>query len=119
MNVNFADNYGQRIRGYITAPATGDYTFWVAGDDNCQLWLSTDESAVNAALIATVPGWTGLREWNKYTEQKSATVSLSAGHRYYVEVLSKEGGGGDSLSVGWLKPGETGTEPSEIVPGSR
>ncbi|WP_187264829.1 hypothetical protein, partial [Pontibacter beigongshangensis] len=22
------DNYGQRVRGYITAPASGQYTFW-------------------------------------------------------------------------------------------
>jgi hypothetical protein len=25
----WADNYGTRMRGYITAPATGNYTFWL------------------------------------------------------------------------------------------
>ena len=38
---NWADNYGTRMRGYITAPVTGDYTFWIASDDNSELWLST------------------------------------------------------------------------------
>ena len=28
--MNVADNYGQRVRDYPTAPATDSYTFWVA-----------------------------------------------------------------------------------------
>ena len=38
---NWADNYGTRLRGYITAPVTGSYTFWIASDDKSELWLST------------------------------------------------------------------------------
>ena len=30
----------------------------------------------------------------------------------------KESAGGDNLAVGWLKPGEIGTVPSEVIPGS-
>src|SRR5512133_3218651 len=56
---NRADNYGLRARAFVTAPETGEYTFWVAGDDNCQLWLSTDENPANAVKIAQVTGWTG------------------------------------------------------------
>ena len=36
---NWADNYGTRLRGYITAPTTVTYYFWIAGDDNSELWL--------------------------------------------------------------------------------
>ena len=39
-----ADNYGTRMRWYITAPATGNYTFWIAGDDNSELWLSLNDN---------------------------------------------------------------------------
>jgi hypothetical protein len=102
---NRADNYGLRARAYVIPPETGDYTFWVAGDDYCQLWLSTDEDPANATLIAQVLGWTGVAEWGKYAEQKSAPVSLVAGQKYYLEGLMKEGGGGDSLDVGWAGPG--------------
>ena len=28
--INWADYYGTRMRGYITAPVTGNYTFWIA-----------------------------------------------------------------------------------------
>jgi len=31
---SYGDDYGVRLRGYITAPATGNYTFWIASDDN-------------------------------------------------------------------------------------
>ena len=27
------DNYGARLQGYIYPPATGDYTFWITGDN--------------------------------------------------------------------------------------
>src|SRR5688572_141909 len=36
------DSFGTWTRGYIQAPQTGDYHFLVAGDDSCQLWLSTN-----------------------------------------------------------------------------
>jgi hypothetical protein len=29
------DNYGTRARGYIHPPVTGDYNFWISGDDFC------------------------------------------------------------------------------------
>jgi len=100
-----ADNYGLRARAYLTPPADGDYTFWVAGDDYCELWLSTDDTAANATMICQVPGWTDVAVWNKYPEQQSAPVTLQAGKSYYIEGLMKEGGGGDSLDVGWAGPG--------------
>jgi parallel beta-helix repeat protein len=113
-----ADNYGQRVRGYLVPPATGPYTLWIAGDDNVQLWLSTDASPANRRLVAQHSGWTAFREWTKYPTQRSAAIPLTAGSRYYVEALHKEGEVGDSLSVGWLRPGQSGSMPSEIIPGS-
>ncbi len=114
-------NYGTRLRGYLTPPTTGDYTFWIAGDDNCELRLGMDDKPAGAVKIASVTtgdGYTGRREWNKLPEQKSAPVHLQAGKRYYIEALQKQDVGGDSLSVGWLKPGQTGNVPSEIIPAS-
>jgi hypothetical protein len=35
-----------------------------------------------------------------------------------VETFQKEGGGGDNLAVGWAKPGESTSAPSEMIPGS-
>ena len=115
---NVSDNYGVRIAGYICAPATGSYTFWIAGDDNVELWLSSNSNAANKTRIAYHTSWTNSRQWNRYTTQKSAVINLTQGQSYYVEALMNEGGGDDNLAVGWLKPGQSGTVPSEVVPGS-
>ncbi|MHC4560509.1 MAG: PA14 domain-containing protein, partial [Planctomycetota bacterium] len=103
--VGRGDNYGIRARGYVSPPVSGDYIFWISGDDECQLWLSTDEDPANIDQVSHVTGWTNSREWTKYPEQKSKPISLQAGQRYYIEALMKEGGGGDSLAVGWGGPG--------------
>jgi len=103
--VDWSDNYGTRIRGYITPPATGTYTFSLAGDDDSELWLSTNDNPANKSKIAYFTGYTALRQWTKFPTQTSAPVALTAGQRYYVEALHKEGVGWDNLSVGWSGPG--------------
>ena len=115
---DWADNYGTRMRGYITAPVTGSYTFWIASDDNSELWLSVDSNPANKVRMASVSDWTGARQWDKFSSQKSPAITLTAGQRYYVEALQKEGAGGDNLAVGWAKPGESTAAPSEVIPGS-
>lgn len=100
-----ADTYGVRMRAWLVPPATGNYTFWIASDDEGELWLSTDDNPSNVTLIANVPGYSDAYELTKYTQQKSAAISLVAGRRYYVEALMKEGAGGDNLSVAWEVPG--------------
>jgi hypothetical protein len=113
---DWADNYGSRIRGYITAPTTGTYYFWIASDDYSELYLSTNSSPGNKVRIAYVYGWTSSRAWTWYASQQSAGISLVAGQRYYIEAVQKEGGGGDNLCVRWQLPGGTIEEP---IPGSR
>jgi hypothetical protein len=44
---NAGENYGTRIRGYVTAPVSGLYTFWESGDDAVTLLLSPDENPAN------------------------------------------------------------------------
>lgn len=104
----FYDNYGSYVPGYIEPPETGEYIFWVCGDDETQLWLTTDAAdSLNPAkkqLIASVPGWSNAREWSKYPEQQSAPVSLEKGKQYYLEILHKEGTGGDNIGWGWQLP---------------
>lgn len=120
---NWADNYGTRIRGYIHPTTSGSYTFWVSGDDNTDLYVSTNDNPANISRIAYVSGWTNSREWSKYSTQQSASINLTAGQKYYIEVLHKEGTGGDNLAVAWQGPGITqqvigGSFLSPYAPGS-
>ncbi len=105
---NWADNYGDRIRGYVIPSTSGAYTFYLSGDDKTELYLSNSDSPTNKTRIAFVGDWTDPRQWTKYTTQKSAVINLVAGQKYYVEILHKEGGGGDNVAVGWTGPGITG-----------
>jgi endo-1,4-beta-xylanase len=112
-------DYGERLRGTVTAPQTGAYTFWVEGDAEAQLFLSNADGPANRRLLASVPagGTTAPGEWAKYPQQQSAPVRLVAGQRYYLEVLHKHGAtGADHTAVGWQLPNGT---LERAIPGTR
>ena len=113
---NVADSYGSRLSGYLCVPATGAYTFWIASNDNSELWLSTSESPANKVKIASVTGYTNVRQWTKYPTQQSSPINLVEGQRYYIEALHKEGSGSDHIAVGWRLPNGTLEQP---IPGNR
>ena len=110
------DSYGVRIRGYVCPPTSGNYTFWVAGDDNVELYISPNDQPNNLNRIAYHNNWTGSQQWNVFPTQQSAPINLQAGQRYYVEALMKEGNGGDNLAVGWQLPNGALERP---IPGNR
>ena len=106
-----ADNYGQRLRGILTAPVSGNYRFWIASDDNSVLLLGTNDHPASASVIARVDDWTSARQWDKYASQQSVLIPLVAGNQYYFEALMKEGGGGDNLAIRWQLPDGSMEEP--------
>jgi len=102
--VGRGDNYGIRASGYVYPPVSGEYIFWISGDDECQLWLSTDDDPAKIEQVANVITYTGSREWDKEETQMSSPITLQAGRKYYIEALMKEGTGGDNLAVAWGGP---------------
>ena len=116
---NLGDSFGARIRGYVCAPLDGTYQFRISGDDDCQLWLSSDDNASNKVLIAGFMGWTDYRQWDKFAGQQSANITLLAGHRYYIEVLHKANSGNNNVSVAWTLPSgaiETPIAGAHLIP---
>lgn len=112
---NNADNYGVRIRGYITAPVSGEYRFFLRADESAEFWLSNDDEPVNAWKRAELT--TPVSDSNWSGAAQTTLLHLEAGARYYLQILHKESSGADHLALGWSKPGEADTSPSEIVPG--
>ncbi len=131
------DFYGTRMRAILTAPATGNYLFWIASDDQGFLYLSTDANPVNKRFICAEPQWSGSRDWDGVDRRTGATgffptmngalpanrsdyaygtLTLTQGQRYYIEALQTEGGGGDNVAVGWQLPDGTQERP---IPGNR
>ena len=115
---NSGNNFGMKIYGYICPPTNGNYVFWIASDESGELWLSTTVNPTNKVKIAYNTGATKSRQWNKSATQKSVAISLLAGQKYYIEALMKEGTGMDNLAVGWAKPGQSTSAPSEVIPGT-
>ena len=51
---NVKDNYGVQMSGFFHPPATGEYQFAIAADDNAQLWVSSDHKRFlypNSSLV--------------------------------------------------------------------
>jgi hypothetical protein len=116
------DNYGGRVHGWLYAPFTGDYTFWLCTDDEGELWFSTDDQPANVELIAyiknsptTSGAWAPPYTWDKFDSQRSRPISLRAGQSYYIMAIWKEGTGWDHCQVAWGGPG---ISTQTIIPGS-
>ena len=114
--INIADNFGGRLSALICPPETGTYTFYVTGDDETQLRLSTSTNPAAVSVIASVPGWAPVDNWTTYSQQTSSPVNLTAGQYYYIEANYKEGGGGDHAQIGWQLPDTTLERP---IPNTR
>jgi hypothetical protein len=91
---NWAEQFGSRLRGWLFAPDTGNYTFLIEAENEGQIRLSPDEDPANAVMIANTAG-----------QAESQPQSLVAGERYYIEALMKGSTMGDSIMVSWSGPG--------------
>ncbi|HEX3133688.1 MAG TPA: PA14 domain-containing protein, partial [Planctomycetota bacterium] len=111
---DWGDAYLERLRGFVVPPVDGEYVFWIAGDDECELWLSEDDTRTRLRRIAHCL-LSSPEEWEKSPDQRSAPIVLTHGRRYYVEALHKEGGGEDHVSVSWRLPDGTLERP---IPGA-
>src|SRR5581483_4738314 len=95
--------------------------FYLASDNQGELYLSTDPWAAHKTRIAFEPEWAFPRTWTgpasgrTNQENISSPIRLEAGQLYFVEGLHKEGWGGDNFGAAWQIPGapapENGSSP--------
>ncbi len=109
------ERFHQRVRALLTPPETGEYRFWISGDDRAELWMNAEGEDPAGSRRIAVADATEFRQWDKSPEQ-SATVHLEAGKSYYLELRQRDAEGPDHASVGWLRPGQSGDKPSGLVP---
>jgi len=139
------NNYAERMSGWFIPPASGSYVFFIAADDDSDLFLSTDATASNKQLIAQESNWSPSRQWvgNTNTDttspggsllsQKrsdqwtndtgtapfSAGIALVAGTKYYIEADHHQGGGGDNLAILAQLVGPDPTNGAPPIPDSQ
>lgn len=102
---NVADNYSRRLLGWLVPAVSGEYSFWISGDDDCRFYLGTSETEASKSLLCSVSGYTNFQTYDSQGGQKSLPVTLEAGRVYWFEVQQMEGGGGDHVSVAWQGAG--------------
>jgi hypothetical protein len=118
----YGNYYAARVSGWFLPPTSDTYHFYVASDDDSDLWLSTDNTIANKRLIAQETSWNNIDQWlqggvggsaTSYEQQCSDTftpdngatypfasgIVLNAGQPYYIENVHYQGNGGDCMSV--------------------
>jgi hypothetical protein len=110
------DNYFERIRGYIHAPVSGKYTFWVSGDESAELHLSPTARPVDKTMVAYLEERSTREDWTRISSQQSEPITLQANKKYYFELLHKQASGDDFVILGWRLPDGTYERP---IPSSR
>ncbi|HSP43728.1 MAG TPA: PA14 domain-containing protein, partial [Luteolibacter sp.] len=111
-------HFRQRLRGRVTAPVTGEYEFYIAANNWCELWLGEDESRFSARRLAGLGTErimsTRRFQFDKFPGQKSVPVRLEAGREYYIEILHRTRTNERHLvTAAWKLPG---AEKPEVIP---
>lgn len=124
------DNFGARMIGYFRPPTNGVYTFFNRGDDGTAIYLTfngvrtlasgRDAAANQSAQSSNPPN-------NPGGTVPQVQFTLLGGNYYPIEMLLKDGGGGDVFE-GYVTagsntnaPGQTGqpaTGAGSTIPGS-
>jgi alpha-L-fucosidase 2 len=113
---NWDDNYGQRIYGYLIPEVSGNYQFFVAGRDGSELYLSENEDPSKIQRIGGGNSSSAQYAWptGAGRGQRTRSINLTAGKRYFIEARSVAKTGDDYLAVAWTIPGSAAPE---IIPG--
>ena len=91
------DNYVARVKAYLVPKKSGEYQFrFGSSDDGANLYLSKDSSPKNKKSILSIESWT-----ESTPSEETKAYKLTKGERYYVELILKEGVGGDYVYVEW------------------
>lgn len=108
---NTVDYFASRLRGSVKAPVAGEYRFWIAGDDHCELWLSDTEKKFYKQKIAWISpaswenpdtdAWVDPQQWDQRSTQESDIILLDEGEERFLEILHKEAGDKDHVAIAW------------------
>ena len=101
---NQGDRYGARYTALLKVPASGKYRLYLSSDDSAELWLGKDATQKDMTCIATVKGYSDIHNWGNQPNQASEPIQLEADRFYFLQVIHKEDGGPDHMSVAWSGP---------------
>lgn len=63
------DYYGEVLKGYFRAPATGVHKFYISGDDLAEIWFSSVANSTDTANLEKIAYLTNYTSFRSYNEQ--------------------------------------------------
>ncbi len=105
---DLGDWFGAELTGYVFPPESGEYTFWLACDEQGEAWLGSGPDASTLRKICVVERASpvdGPEAWTRYPSQRSAPVRLEKDKPYAIRIRHAEAGGRDVLRLAWSRPG--------------
>ncbi|MDB4673665.1 PA14 domain-containing protein [Verrucomicrobiales bacterium] len=93
-----------RVQGWLIAPVSGEYEFWVSGDDQVEFWLGDASGAPSAEKLAWAQSYTGFRKWTS-GQPGGARKTLVAGEKYYFELRHFDAKRNEYAALAWAIPG--------------
>lgn len=107
---DYASSVTHKAEAWFVPPATTDYRFYMACDDNCWVKLAKEADTTADDKLETIvenKSWVSHREyWYQWisdygtqTRFMSKWYTLTAGKKYFMKSNHYEGGGGDNFAV--------------------
>ncbi len=93
------DNFSVRWTGYVKPANSQTYTFYLAADDGCRLWVNG---------VKLIDDWA----FNTTNSERSATIALSANTLYSIRVEYLENSGWADVYLSW----SSASQAKQIVP---
>lgn len=95
-----ASEYGRRVRGIISPSVTGNYNFWIIGDDLAEFYFDAGYGLTKICQASFTYEY--LNDYDANPNQKSGLIALTAGQSYEFQVLHKQNQpSGDYFKVVW------------------
>ena len=98
--------------GYLLPPATGDYTFWIAADDEGELRLGKPGGGQPLEVVCSNPFFASAQppQFDKFPSQKSKPLRLEKGRAYPILAIKTNAHMASGISVAWTRPGGSAPE---------
>ena len=96
-----ADQFSVRWSGWIQAPASGQFNFFVTADDGLRLWIDGER---------IIDFWI-----DQGATERTGTARLQADHKHDIRLEFYENGGGATCQLAWSGPGVS----KAVIPSAR